>query len=184
MRCSFAVAISLALVSAGCKESTTGIGGGTGNLLVNSTFESHGVPSLEGWVVSDTSNVRFSSDVPPGGSGSSIVLGAAWFAPWPNGAIYQEVALPAGSHRYRLSFIGKKSGVAGAVLVHSGRPAYDGSRLLMALQIADSVWASYSSTDTISVPAGDSAYVTISGGGTEILAGSSYYNTCTLELLD
>ena len=178
------VVICLILASAGCKESSTGLGGGTGNLLANSTFEVYGVPSLQGWVVSDTSNVRFSSDEPPGGSGSSIVLGAAWFAPWPNGAIYQEVALPAGSHRYRLSFIGKKSGVAGAVLVHHGRPSYDGSRLLMALQIADSVWTSYSSTDTISVPPRDSVFVTISGGGTEVLAGRSYFNTCAFEVLD
>lgn len=184
MRYSIAILICSILLCASCKESTTGLTGGADNLLVNSTFELQGTPSLQGWVVSDPSNVRFSTDTPPGGSGSSIVLEAQWFAPWPNGAIYQEVVPPAGTHRYRLSVLGKRSRIAGAVLVHIGRPSAPGSSLRMALQIVDTLWASSSSTDTITTVPGDSVYVTVSGGGTEILAGRSYFNTCRFEVLD
>ncbi len=176
--------LCLTMIEFGCKESTTSPSQADENLLTNSTFELTGSPSLYSWVVSDSSNVRFSTDTPFDGSGRTIALDAQWFAPWPNGSIYQIVVQPTGTHRYRLSIFGKSSGVAGFVEVNLARPSNNGSILRMSLQISDTIWTFYSLTDTITMHVSDSLFITISGGGTEILRGTSYFNTCKFEKLE
>jgi len=184
MRYLLVILLCLTMIEVGCKESTTAPSQADGNLLTNSTFEFNGSPSLQGWVVSDSSNVRFSTDTPPNGSGRTIVLDAQGFAPWPNGSIYQTVAPPAGTHHYRLSVFGKRSGVAGFVEVHLGRPSDTVSILRMSLQIPDTVWTFCSLTDTITTRTIDSLFITISGGGTEMCAGTTFFNTCKFEKLE
>jgi hypothetical protein len=184
IKLTFLILFLLVVVSPGCKESTTGPSQVSANLLVNSFFESNGMPSLQGWTVSDTSNVHFSKDIPPGGLGLSIILNARWFGPWPNGSIYQMVEAPVGNHRYRLSVFGKRIGVGGAVDVHVGFPADTNSIRRISLSVQDTVWTYYSLTDTITIRANDILYLTISGGATEIRSGTSWFNSCTVEKLD
>jgi hypothetical protein len=185
MKALFMVGLSILTALAGCRESIINPPPGNDNLLVNPTFESGGVPSLDGWIVSDSSNVRFSTEMPAGGAGSTITLQAQWFAPWPNGAIYQSVIPPAsGTHRYRLSCFAKRFGISGSVTAYLGRPSHSSSTQRIVLTIADTVWTRYSYEDTISTVGTDSFFITVTGGGTEILAGTSYFNTCRFEKLN
>ncbi len=178
------ITLCLAFASLSCKESTTGPSQGVGNLLTNPTFEENGVPSLHGWVVPDSSIIHFSTDIPPDGSGHTITLDAHWYAPWPYGTIYQIVIPVAGTHKYRLSVFGRRVGVGGLILAYFRRPSATGSALRFQLTISDTVWAYYSLTDTITTSATDSLFLTITGGGTEVRAGTSYFNTCRFEELD
>lgn len=184
MKSIFSSVLLLVIVMPGCRHSTTGPTEITGNLLVNPSFEANGMPSLQGWTVSDTSNVHFSAEMPTSGSGHTIVLSARWFAPWPNGANYQMLSPPAGTFRFRLSVYGKRIGLGGGVDVNLGSPLDTNSVLRMSLNVRDTLWAFYSISDTMTVRPNDVLYVTISGGGTEIVAGTTFFNSCTLEKLN
>ena len=167
------------LLSLSCSNTVTGPTN-VGNLLANSTFETGGHPSLIGWNVADTSVVHFSNDLPTGGSGSSIVMHAAWFAPWPNNSIYCSVIPQTGSHKYTLSVFAKNTGVGGIVSLYINCPGRSNSSSAATLRASDSSWTYYSQTDTISTSLGDTLFVAVSGGGTELLPGTTYFNTCRL----
>ena len=170
-----------AFLSASCSNSVTGPNGGQ-NLLTNSTFEINGKPSLEGWVVPDTSAVHFSSDVPQGGSGSSIVMHIGQFAPWPGNSVFATVIPPQGTHSYSLSVF--DMGAGGGVFVYLNRPNTSNSSLVASLRTKGTAsWVLSTQTDTLSTMPGDTVFVTISGGGSPEVGGTSYYNTCTFELL-
>ena len=179
MRYRYLTPLVCGLLSLSCSNTLTGPTNG-GNLLTNSTFEIAGHPSLMGWNVADTSVAHFSKDLPTGGSGSSIVMHAAWFAPWPDNSIYTAVIPQTGSHVYTLSIFAKDTGVGGVVSVYINRPGSPNSSSAATLRANDSSWTYYSQTDTISTSPGDTIFVAISGGGTELLAGTTYFNTCRL----
>jgi hypothetical protein len=166
-----------------CNETTTGPVNEP-NLLSNSTFDSSGIPSLRNWIVSDSSAVHFSSSVPLGGSGHTIVLQAQWFGPWPNNSIYQAVVAPAGTHIYRLSVFGKRTGVSGEVVVSRNRPTEGNSTNFILLSIADTAWTFYSRIEAVTATTNDSFFVTLSGGASERLAGTTFVNTCRLDKLN
>jgi len=155
------------------------------NLLTNSDFQKNGKPSLNGWIVPDTSAIHFSADTPANGSGTSIFMHAEWYAPWPSNSIYTTILPPEGKHRYKLSVFGKKTGVGGSVSVYLHRPSTSRSSIVSTLQIGpDSTWTSYSQEDTISATLSDTLFLIIHGGGTELLTGTTYFNTCTFELVE
>lgn len=144
----------------------------------------NGTPSLQGWVVLDTSAVHFSTDVPQGGSGSSIVMHAAWFAPWPSNSIFATVVPQVGSHQYALSVFGKDTGISGGVYVYLNRPGASNSSLVATLRIDSGMtWTYYSQTDTVAAATSDTLFVVVNGGGTEIVSGTTFFNTCKFELL-
>lgn len=173
----------VALTALSCKDTVTNPTSGI-NLISNSSFDLNGTPSLQGWTVSDTSGVRYSTDIPQGGSGYSIVLGAQWFAPWPNGSIFVGIPTQNGPHRYRLSNWGKKINISGGVFIYLNRPTGNSSQFIAALPVVDTLWTFYSRTDTITTIISDSLFINISGGGTEIASGTTYFNTCKFEKLD
>lgn len=181
------ITIILVIVLSGlsCKDTTTAPTTDN-NLLFNSTFEINGVPGLQGWTVPDTSVVHFSTDVPPSGSGHSIVLHAAWYGMWwASNSIYQSFTVPSGTHRYRLSVFGKSTGVPGRLFAFRNRPPGETSPVeFSSLGIVDTVWSFYSQTDTLTTIANDTLFVTIFGGGTESRGGTTYFNTCKFEKLD
>lgn len=183
MRYTTLLLLFCSFLSSSCSNSVTGPNSSQ-NLLANSTFQRNGTPSLEGWVVPDTSAVHFSTDVPQGGSGSSIVMHAAWFAPWPSNSIFTTVLPQAGSHRYTLSVLAKDTGVGGNALVYLNRPGTANSSLLATLHIdSGATWMYYSQTDTLTAASSDTLFVVVNGGGTEIVSGTTYFNTCKFELL-
>jgi hypothetical protein len=174
------------LVGVSCKETTTGPISGV-NLLSNSTFEINGLPSFQGWIVPDTSVVHFSTDIPSAGSGRSVVFGIGSLGdPWPSNSIYAAITGLSGTHQYRLSVFGKTDRIiSGGVFAYRNRPLAGNSIPFSSLLIADTVWASYSYRDTLSVTPRDTIFINITGGVAEVVPLTSiYFNTCTFEKLD
>ncbi len=178
------IILLLALAAPGCKESGSGsIENGeesSGNLLLNPSFESNGAPSLEHWSVQDTSRVRFSPDVPPGGGSYSVAIAVDWAPP---AFVRTAVAAPAGAHRYRLSWWGKSEQIAGAAYLGIQKPDtlilfYPHGGLTI-----DSTWTEYSLLDTIATETGDKLVITLSGGISQWSGGKTYYDLCSLEIL-
>jgi len=159
----------------GCKDAGT----------VSST-DQECVSSLSGWIISDTSVVHLSEDVPSGSSDCSLVLllKQGYSLSWPDNSIYKTITLPSGKHLYRLSFFGKKKGeMGGDVFLHRNRPVGENATLLANISIVDTLWSSYSFTDTVTTILSDSIFVTVSGGGGEY-GGTTYVNTVKFEKLD
>lgn len=166
--------------SAVCVNMTPGT-----NLISNSTFEINGIPSLVGWTIPDSGFVLFSNDVPPGGSGASIILairhGVSYA--WPSNHIYTLVIPPVGAHAYRLSFMARKQDMGGEVFVYRNRPSNQNTEPSMSQYVATGNWTLYSQTAMLSTNAGDTIFVTMTGGSGEY-SGITYINTCRFELLN
>ena len=175
--------ILLSFLTLSCTKSPTfpSSGSPTTQLLVNPTFQWKGVPSLYGWSKSDSLRLYYSNDVPPGGSGNTIVF-------LPTGTICEGIqqiipALP-GTHVYRLTFFGKSQQLdAGAnVNLHpSGRDVFIGNGGATAY---NTTWTFYSVVDTFTTVPGDSLYITVQEAGCEICEpnASAYINSCMLEV--
>lgn len=156
------------------------------NLITNSTFELFGLPSLAGWTSTDNSVVLFSKDIPPGGSGWSIILHIRQ-GPAPLGlynSIYTPITTGSGTHRCRLTFFGKMKGEGGGnVFLYYHRPGTENAVLIDFISVVDTGWARYSRTDTVTTIPQDTLFVMITGGSCEC-SGTSYINTCKFEELD
>ena len=149
------------------------------SVLINSSFEVNGNPSLQGWNGQDTSYVKFSSDVPGGGGSFSILLDAVWAPPV---FVKTIVAVPQGIHVYKLSVWSKARGIGGWIDFILQRP--DSNILRKQVRIVDSTWTLYSVTDTMNCSVQDSIVVKLSGGFLQLLAGRTFYDLCKLEKLD
>ncbi len=178
------IILFLAVAAPGCKESGSGsIENGeesSGNLLLNPSFESNGTPSLEYWNVEDTSRVRFSPDVPPGGGSYSVAIAVDWAPP---AFVRTAVAAPAGTHRYRLSWWGKSEQIAGAAYLGIQRSDTLILFLREVIYPADSTWREYAMLDTITTKTSDKLVITLSGGVSQWSIGKTYYDLCSLEIL-
>lgn len=166
---------------AGCSKSSPTSPSASGNLLSNPSFESNGSPSLQGWshAYMDTSIFAFTSDVPPAGGKYSVAIDAVWGPP---NTISQTVPVSPGDHQYKFSAWAKKIGFGGQLQLYLER---SGSlSLLKYIDVTDTTWTEYSLVDTLSVEGGDSLRVLISGGLSQLQAGTTYFNLCELKQLE
>ena len=172
-----------AFVALACRSTVTGPTLGP-DLISNPSFEVNGSPSLVGWIVPDSSTVRFSADTPPTGSGNTIVLQASSSGVrWPGHSIYTLVVPRPGFHRYKLSILGKRWGAGGGVLLFNGYPNSPNPGCLIAsLSLTDTIWTSYSSVDTATTLPGDTLVLTIDGSASNF-PGTTFLNTCQLQEL-
>lgn len=151
-----------------------------GNLLSNSSFEINGIPSLQGWFVSDTSAVHFSADAPQDGGSWSISIAPAWVP-----SVYSistTTAASEGNHRYELSLCAKKQfdgGWAQLILYRQ-----DTCYVRKTVRISDSTWTSYTSLDTLFANEGDSLIVVLTGAAGEVAFGETFFDLVRLEKLD
>ena len=153
-----------------CSKSSDTISGpaGGGNLLTNSSFEILGMPSLHGWLVSDTSAVHFMEEAPPSGGCWSVAIDPGWVTIY---SISTTIAAPVGNHRYELSFGAKSWNTGGMARVILKRP--DTLMVRKYLGFSDTTWSTYSLFDTLSTNKGDSLVIELWGGREHIsLAGS------------
>lgn len=150
----------------GCSKSRDTISGSPSdeNLLTNSSFEILGMPSLHGWLVSDTSAVHFSQEAPPGGGCWSVAIDPGWVPTMYS--ISTTVAAPEGSHRYELSFWTMSWHSWGMARVILKRP--DTLMVRKYLSFSDTTWSTYSLFDTLSTNKGDSVVIELWGGMEEI----------------
>jgi hypothetical protein len=179
------VLISILLCAAttfwACSKSRDRISGPTGdeNLLINSSFEINGEPSLHGWVVSQPAAVHFSENTPPMGGSWSVAMGPGWIP-----MVYfisETIAAPEGTHRYTLSFWAKKRDVGGWAEFILKQP--DSSIVCKTMLVPDSTWTFYSLLDTVSANDGDSLTIKLTGGWSELAGGETFYDLVRLEKL-
>lgn len=152
------------------------------NLLNNSSFELAGGPSLAGWIFADTSIAHFSPDVPPGGGQFSVLLHTTWFAPLQENSIFAQVVLIPGVHRYQLSCWAKKDRYTGGSIlllrdVFSLPP-------LLATAVTETTWTFYAMQIRLTAQLADTITIGLNGGGSENVAGTTYFDLCRFERLD
>jgi hypothetical protein len=158
------------------------------NLLTNSSFEINGSPTMNGWTLSEDDTtflrylLRFSSDVPPGGGKSSIVVNYSFPGPW---RIYQLVPANAGSHIYRLSFWARNFFGQGKVTLGL-KTTMDTVINLQTVRPVDSLWTFHNMFDTVTADVNDSLVVIINSGyvGVTRLGGGTWFDVVRLEGLN
>ncbi len=150
------------------------------NLLSNGSFELHGNSSLLGWTPEnpDTNLVRISTDVPINGGRYSLSIETVW---GPKSTLCTGAPVTPGMHSYRLSLRAKRSGIGGEVtLSHRGSNTTSVSGTLA---VQDSDWTHYALLEPVFAQSGDSLIVTLSGGSSQILRGTTWFDMVRLEQL-
>ncbi len=188
MKTSMRLSIVLCLLLAsGCSGDTgTIVGTMPGdNLLVNSSFESFGRPSLLGWTANatDTSMIAFSTDVPAGGGVYSVRLTNVWTSP---GTLGQMVIPGPGRHRYQLRAMGKV--LRGNQFAGGDMSIYvTKSRVWSVSKIegfTDTVWTYRSLLDTLTTVPGDTIRVIIRGSPDQWGSGYILFDLVEFNRLD
>jgi hypothetical protein len=182
--------LTFALIhSMSCKKSENAVAAPPtdANLIVNSSFELNGAPTLQGWNSNsvDTSYVNFSNDAPSGGGSYSVRLRNGWTV---RSTIWYCFMPPIGTHPYRLSVWAKA--MRSNALVEAG-----GDVILMtrnggvsnppkSIHFADTTWATGSLIDTLTTSSTDSVVVTLRGNIDQSSAGYVLFDLCRFEKLD
>ena len=146
------------------------------NLISNYSFESNGTPSLQGWETTDTSVVRFSPDIPSNGGAWSIYIETTSL---PAARVRTAIAMPQGTYLYRLSTWAKRNNNFGG-----GMFLIFNSAIRKDLPIEDTTWTLYTINDTLTTVVGDTVIVALTGGGSELITGRTYFDICKFERLD
>jgi len=149
------------------------------DVLVNTSFELGGSPTLAGWTIVTDPAVEFSTDVPPEGGGWSVTVDATWTPPTAPAQVLTIVPTQDGTSIYRLTVWAKRNGVGGsaAILIKQS-----GTTLLSkSVFIQDSLWTAITILDTISTTLGDSIGVRLAGGISQLAGGTTYFDLCLLE---
>ena len=149
------------------------------NLIPNPSFEENGDSSLADWFVNIPSLVHFTNDTPPNGGNWSITIDVLWGS---GNDVITTVKIPEGINIYKFSFWSKYSdniGYADILLV-----AQDSVFQINRTYVDSESWKYYSILDTITSVSGDSLQIKLSGGFSNIAPGKTYFDLCTLELLE
>jgi hypothetical protein len=172
--CIFPALLLFLLASCKSENPTTANGGPT--VFLNSSFESTGTPSSDGWTISSSPMGGFATDVPTNGGNYSIFLQASN----PGGSATINIALPFGVHLFRFSVWAKTGSVAGhADLVYV--PSVGQSMRLYQIDVPDTTWRQYSIVDSLPSQTGDSIKVVLSAGFSELIFSRTYFDLCKLE---
>ena len=149
------------------------------NLIPNPSFEMNGVSTIAFWFVIMPSIVHFTTDTPPNGGNWAITIDVLWGS---GNDVISTVIIPEGTHIYKFSFWSKYSnmpGYAEILLV-----AQDSLSQINRTNVDSESWKNYSILDTITSVFGDSLQIKLSGGFSNIAPGKTYFDLCTLELLE
>ncbi len=165
-----------------CQKSEESISGpiNNHNLIINSSFETEGNPTLGDWLTDDINRVEFSNDSPEDGGKWSIALEADWSPSPPS--LFTLKKLVKGNHKYNFSFWAKCEGIGG--YGYLSLKNLDTLIIKKYIQVVDTTWIIYSIIDTISSNEYDSIELKLSGGFSHLLYGKTYFDLCKLEILD
>jgi len=161
------------------------------NLIKNSSFESNGNPSLEGWITywPGISLVQSVQDAPPGGGSWSVAIQNG--TQMSGNEVRYKVAAPAtGKHAYRLSFWGKYtsgsrlnwSSQFGEIWLDRGDVQISDSK--WGVKMDTTVWKLYSVIDTLDTRSSDSLIVRLVGCIDGLPSAITYFDLCRLEVAD
>ena len=176
------ILLSVFFICVKCQKSEEPISGpiNNNNLIINSSFETEGNPTLGDWLANDINRVEFSNDTPEDGGKYSITLEADWSPSPPS--IFTLKKLVKGNHKYNFSFWAKCRGIGGygyLCLINA-----DTLIISKSTHVTDTTWTKYSIMDTISSSEYDSLKVILSGGFTHLIFGKTYFDLCKLEIID
>lgn len=165
------------LIIFGCNEEET-TAPNEENLLYETSFESNGMFSTDGWILSSES--RVSNSTPSGGGNYSLEITATGPP-----EIYSTLKVPVKT-KYsinKLTLWSKASGVTnnvyGKVILALVR---NGAELQSKNIIIDTIdWRTFSIQDTFNVAAGDSFMIKLSGGMNQLLSGKTYFDLLQLQ---
>ena len=149
------------------------------NLIRNPSFEENGDSSLADWFVKMPSLVNFTSDIPPNGGKWALTIDVLWGI---GNDVISTVKIPEGTHIFKFTFWSKFSNRPG--FANIDRVTQDSLFQISRMNIDSESWKNYSITDTITSFSGDSLQITLSGGFSNITPGKTYFDLCTLELLE
>ena len=147
-------------------------------ILFYSSFEKDNKPSIENWIVNDTSEIEFSKDVPANSSGFSLYIKGIWGPPL---KIVTAVPAVPGFHNYRLTLMAKSDKLRGAVWFGINK---DSAFTNGNLDIKSQSWTKYSLDKSFDSSKDDSIYIYLKGGFSELLKGGVYFDDVTLEETD
>jgi hypothetical protein len=180
------IGVCMSLCVTACNKTETVVSGNTPTtVLIMSSFEVGGLPSLKGWTSnsSDTSVVGFSTDTPPGGGRFSVRLQNEWTS---GGNVRAAFPAPSGVHRYQLSVWTKVSsqGVAnrGSISILVKKP--DAMFFHKNLRFTDTMWTMRSLVDTVETGLSDSIIVSLAGDFGQFSGGWTLFDVCVFEKLD
>jgi hypothetical protein len=159
-----------------CKSQSPTTASTGSTILLNSSFESSGSPSSDGWTIPSSPMGGYSTDVPPNGGTYSIFLEASN----PGGSASVEVALPLGAHIFRFSLWAKTASITGRADLQFV-PANGQSILSKRMDIPDTTWREYSIDDTLTAQTGDSVKVFLFAGIGEVIISRTYFDLCKIE---
>jgi hypothetical protein len=174
--------IAAAALLAGCADPSGPVTGNTQdeNLIRNSSFEFDGAASLEGWTAEDTARIAFSDDVPDGGGTWSIEIEAGTVPE--TYTVLSAIPAPEQPHQYLFAFWAKRLGPDGLVRLWVKSP--DVNKIVRLIGVSSSYWIQYVTYFTLSTQPGDTIFVELEGGSSEVLAGTVAYDLVTLIKLD
>ena len=163
-----------ALFLSGCEESIVQPPQEEPTLMLSSSFEKEGNPTLEGWRPANSFLTSFASDTPPGGGSWSLKLDADW-APT-TGFVY--AALP-GIHSadiIQLSAYVKALGDTGggSVEIRTGSTVWSAAGKMVSIN--DTSWTRISVVDTVAIGEGDSVWVVLSSLHTELVSRTGLFD--------
>ncbi len=149
------------------------------NLIPNSSFEINGISTLAFWFVNMPSLVNFTNDTPPNGGNWAITIDVLWGS---GNDVITTIIIPEGTHIYKFSFWSKYSNKPGYAELLLDAP--DSLFQINRTNVDSESWKNYSIVDTITFVSGDSLQIKLSGGFSNIVPGKTYFDLCTLELLE
>jgi hypothetical protein len=148
----------------------------TVDLIKNYTFEYNGLPLSEGWIEHNNSDINFVQDAPPGGGKWSLMLKAEWGPPE---VLVNSIPAQPGLQVLRYSIWSRMDRIGGIAVFMLKRT--DTLIMLKKFDIADTVWSRYSFTDTLTLSEGDTLMAELSGGFSQLLAGTTWFDLCRIE---
>ncbi|GBD87187.1 hypothetical protein BMS3Abin03_01114 [bacterium BMS3Abin03] len=169
------------LMQYGCDDSVTNTIDES-NLIVNSSFEKNGNSTLFGWKEGLNANVNFTNDTPPGGGNWAVTIESEGPFPRTFDQLTTKVKISPGTFKYQLSIWAKYYIIHGWADLYLIKP--DTTILTTSFQINDTTWENYTSIVTVTSEEGDSLRLNLTGGASELIAGRTYFDLCTLKILE
>ena len=148
------------------------------NIIMNSSFEENGSPSLDHWTVYDSKIVCFDNDVPPGGGKWAVYFHAGWFP-----SVYTLsyfLPLTSGEYILNLSLWARYKSIRGSAFLMLKRDNIE--KIIESIEIKDTEWTKYSVLDTLRINSGDSLFILLSAGGTEVADGETHFDLVEVNI--
>jgi hypothetical protein len=177
-----AITLGLLLLSVPVFRPTSAAGRGTStNLILNGSFESGGVPSLEGWQAGNPALATLVAPGSPGGGDWGLRLDADW-APT-LGYVTQAVhGIQSGDIvelRAEVKAMGLDGG--GAIRIVVGQDFWQGRVRSVATDSEE--WTTLSVVDTLEIEEGDSVWVQLTSFHTEVVTRVGLFDAVSMTVL-